>query len=121
MERIHVTVQEEEKVHKYFLFETPFYEVKWPKPQVEKFAKHIQKLVENRGEWPSALYQAILKKLKYVHVEEVPLDTGKLQTEETVIAIADEFIKKMKINTVPQQKSISEALVEVSVPKKAKK
>jgi len=103
-----VIVKDEKSERRYETYMTKFFELHWPTEQANAFAKHLQKLIDARKEWAGLLYLQIMKRMRPLSVEEAQFVMEKIQHDETVIAIADEFKKKHSIDENPKQKTIQE-------------
>lgn len=120
MSRPSIIVKDEETKRKYSIYDTTYFELKWPMNAQDDFAKKIQKLLDSRKEWPSVLYQEIMRKMRYQKSpNKIALD--KIDYTETVLTIADEFLKKNEIRMEPKQKTIEEAAMEKPMAKRAVK
>lgn len=109
---------EPKKIQRYA---TQYWDIQMAEQDAKKLKKQVQNLVDKRGKWVSALYDAIIKKMNYICVKGREVDTTQLQFEESLIAITDRWKKQNAIREEPIQKTIAEATMEKPFAKRAVK
>ena len=90
-------------------FTTDYFKVTWPRKHLEVFAEKIQKLLDSRKDWTSPLFQEVMKRMKFTPVKDVPVDINKIEYEENVLAIVEEWKATVSLRETPLQKTLDEA------------
>jgi hypothetical protein len=78
MVRPKILMDEETDTKSYVVFETDFFHIRWPIKQMDSFAKKIQKNVNDRKEYVSAIYQEVLKRMRFKIEKGAGLDINKI-------------------------------------------
>ena len=91
-------------------FDTTHWEVKITEEASKDLKKKLEKMVDKREDWPRALYEFVIRKMAFVIDKEGDLDLSKIDFEDTVIGVCDEWKKRVGMRTMSKQKSIKEAV-----------
>jgi len=89
------------------LFRTKYFEVFFKDIETSEIKKKMEKQRDSRKDWPTFLYEEIIKRMKYERTAD-KFDIEKLEYEETVIAMAQKFKEHISFNETPKQKALKD-------------
>jgi len=102
-------------------FCTDYWEVCIPESKSDDLKKKLEKLVDNRKNWVTPLYEFFIARMTYIKEKDRPVEKvvkALQEFEETVLAIIQKWKEKVKFREESKQKDLSESLGKVKPKKK---
>jgi len=99
-------------------FCTEHWEVSIPETMSKDLKEKLEKLVDNRKDWATPLYEWMISRMTYVKIKDQGLDVGGLCFEETMLAIVQKWKETVGFREESKQKALDESLGEVKAKKK---